>query len=65
MMLLQWRLPDPPLVLRWRGPDGGIAAVMAANPPTPLPTLIGPPGVAGPQGPQGPVAEIIDGGTFN
>jgi hypothetical protein len=63
-MLLQWRLPDPALVLRWRGPDGGIAAVVAANPPAPVPTLIGPPGVAGPPGPEGPVAEVIDGGVF-
>ncbi|MEW6576189.1 MAG: hypothetical protein AB1408_07545 [Pseudomonadota bacterium] len=53
------------MTLRWRGPDGGIAAVVAANPPSPVPTLIGPPGVAGPAGPEGPVAEIIDGGTFN
>ncbi|MFZ1367047.1 hypothetical protein [Sphingorhabdus sp.] len=42
-----------------------MAPIAAANPPNPLPTLIGPPGVAGPQGPEGPVAEIIDGGTFN
>lgn len=62
MMLLTWRLPDPALVLRWRGPNGGIAAHVAANPPSPLPTLIGPPGVAGPEG---PVAELIDCGTFN
>lgn len=62
MMLLQWRVDTPALELRWRGPDGGLAPVMAANPPTPVPTLIGPPGVAGPQG---PVAELIDCGTFN
>ena len=62
MILLRWRMPNPPILLRWRGPDGAIAAVVAANPPKPLPTIIGPPGVAGPQG---PVAEIIDGGTFN
>lgn len=65
MMLLQWRQPEPALTLRWRGPDGGIAATVAANPPSPVSTLIGPPGVAGPPGPEGPVAEIIDGGTFN
>lgn len=65
MMLLQWRKDNPALELRWRGPDGGLAPIAAANPPTPLPTLIGPPGVAGPPGPEGPVAEIIDGGTFN
>jgi hypothetical protein len=62
MMLLQWRLPDPALVVRWRGPDGGIAAHLAANPPAPLPTIIGPPG---PAGPPGPVAELIDGGVFS
>jgi hypothetical protein len=49
MMLLQWRMPDPVLVLRWRGPDGGLANVATANPPSPVPTLIGPPGVAGPR----------------
>lgn len=65
MMLLQWRMPDPPIVTRWRGPDGSMATVVAANPPIPVPTVIGPPGVAGPIGPQGPIAEIIDGGTFN
>lgn len=65
MMLLQWRMPDPVLVLRWRGPDGGVAANVAANPPSPVPTVIGPPGVVGPAGPEGPVAEVIDGGTFN
>jgi len=65
MILLQWRKPEPALVLRWRGPDGAIASVVAANPPDSVPTLIGPPGVAGPPGPEGPVAEIIDGGTFN
>jgi hypothetical protein len=65
MMLLGWRMPEPPIVTRWLGPDGGVAALVAANPPSPVPTVIGPPGVAGPVGPEGPVAELIDGGTFN
>jgi hypothetical protein len=64
MMLLQWRQTEPVIITRWRGPDGGIAAVVAANPPSPVPTLIGPPGVAGLPGPEGPVAEVIDGGVF-
>jgi hypothetical protein len=64
-LLLQWRQPDPPLVLRWRGPEGGIAPAAAASSPLSVPTLIGPPGLPGPVGPQGPVAEIIDGGTFS
>jgi hypothetical protein len=64
MMLLQWRMPDPPIVTHWRGPDGGIAAHVAANPPSPVPTIIGPPGEVGPVGPQGPIAELIDGGVF-
>lgn len=58
MMLLQWRQDKPALELRWRGPDGGLAPRMAANPPMPIPTLIGPPGVegiAGPVGPPGPI----------
>jgi hypothetical protein len=65
MMLLQWRQSDPALSLRWRGPDGGIASMAAATSPIAIPTLIGPPGIAGEPGPAGPVADIIDGGTFN
>jgi hypothetical protein len=65
MMLLAWRQAGPDIITRWRGPDDSIAAIVAANPPSPVPTLIGPPGPAGPEGPQGPVAEVIDGGTFN
>jgi hypothetical protein len=61
MMLLGWRMPDPPLVVQWRGPTGSIAALAASNPPTSIPTVIGPPG---PAGPPGTVADI-DGGTFN
>ena len=64
-MLLQWRQLPPPIMLRWRGPYGGIAAVAAASSPNFIQTLIGPPGVRGPTGPEGPIAEIIDGGTFN
>jgi hypothetical protein len=64
-MLLVWRQASPPLTLRWRGPDGGIAPVAAASSPIAIQTIIGPPGVQGPSGPEGPLAEIIDGGTFN
>jgi hypothetical protein len=64
MMLLTWRHAEPEIITRWRGPDGGIAAVVAANPPSPVPTIIGPPGVAGPVGPEGPLAELIDCGEF-
>lgn len=53
-MLLVWRRPDPPLGLRWRGPDGALAPAAAASSPASVPTLIGPPGVAGPAGPAGP-----------
>lgn len=65
MMLLNWRQAEPDIITRWRGPDGAIATILAANPPSPVPTLIGPPGLAGPAGPEGPMAELIDGGTFN
>jgi hypothetical protein len=61
-MLLVWRQPAPPVILRWRGPQSGIASVAAAMAPIAVPTLIGPPGIPGPQG---PIAEIIDCGTFN
>jgi hypothetical protein len=64
-MLLLWRQLDPPIAVRWRGPDGGIAPVATALTPLAIPTIIGPPGVAGPAGPEGPIADIIDGGTFN
>ena len=65
MIALRWRQPEPAIVVRWRGPDGVIAAGTVVTPPLPVAALIGPPGMAGPQGPQGPLAEIIDGGTFN
>ena len=65
MIALRWRQPEPAIVVRWRGPDGAMAAGAVAAPPLPVAALIGPPGVAGAEGPQGPVAEIIDGGTFN
>ncbi len=72
IMQLQWRRPDPPIITLWRGPDGALAPLQAANAPLAIPTLIGPPGAAGPQGvpgPEGPPfdfsAAVIDGGTFN
>jgi hypothetical protein len=68
-LALQWRRPDPALVMRWRGADSGLAVQITTNPPRPVPTIIGPPGIAGPAGPQGPQADltaaVIDGGTFN
>ncbi|MEQ1548936.1 MAG: hypothetical protein ABL918_09870 [Chakrabartia sp.] len=60
MIILGWRKPDPPIVTRWRGPDGSLAPSALAVPPQPIATLIGPPGLSGsqgatgPQGPQGP-----------
>jgi hypothetical protein len=61
-MLLQWRRSDPAIILVWRGPDNSIAPASLVDDPLSVPTIIGPPGMAGPPG---PVAEIIDGGTFN
>lgn len=52
-MLLVLRQPDPPLALRWRGPDGALAPAAAASSPISVPTLIGPPGMAGPAGQAG------------
>lgn len=58
-LLLQWRQPAPPLVVRWRGPDERtIAAVAATDNPTAIPTVIGPPG------PPGQMPDILDCGTF-
>ncbi len=66
MMILAWRYSDFAIATRWRGPDGGVAPATAANPPAPIPTIIGPPGVAGPQGPAIDITvAVIDGGTFN
>jgi hypothetical protein len=53
MIALLWRQPDPPIVTRWRGPDGSLARSALAVPQMPIATLIGPPGPAGPTGPQG------------
>lgn len=68
MIALQWRQPDPPLRLRWRGADGRLAPSALAVPVPPVPTLIGPPGIAGPPGPEGPPFDlssaVIDGGIF-
>ena len=55
----------PTITLRWRGPDGAMAAGALVSPPLPIAALIGPPGATGPQGPASPTLEIIDGGTFN
>ncbi len=64
--VLTWRRPDPPIITRWRGPTGRTAVTAAANPPTPVATIIGPPGVAGPAGPTPDLtAAVLDGGTFN
>jgi hypothetical protein len=71
-IILQWQRPNPPLVLAWRGMNGGsndgLATALAADPVHPIPTLIGPPGVAGPPGPAGPFPDLsaltIDGGVF-
>lgn len=54
MMQLQWRKPDPAIVTGWRGPDGSLATVLAANRSPLLAALVGPPGVQGPPGNAGP-----------
>jgi hypothetical protein len=46
------------LLLRWRGPDDRVAALAAADTPTAIPTVIGPPG------PPGQMPDTIDCGTF-
>jgi hypothetical protein len=65
MIVLQWRQPEPAITARWRGPDERLAPSALAVPVHPIPTLIGPPGVAGPPGPQGTLPDVIDGGSFN
>ena len=44
---LQWRRPDPPLTLAWRGPDDSIRAALDNDPMAQIPTVIGPPGSGG------------------
>ena len=51
-LVLRWRLADPPIVTRWRGP-AGMAAVVERRPPGPIATIVGPTGPQGPQGVQG------------
>lgn len=62
MIVIVWRMPSPPLALRWRGPAESLARSALAVPIPPLPTLIGPPGEAGPPAPLD--AAILDGGSF-
>ena len=62
-LVLRWRVPEPPIVTRWRGP-AGIAAAVTRRPLAPIAAVIGPPGpagaqgVPGPQGPQGQPTRI-------
>ena len=49
-LILQWRRPDPPVVVRWRGPDGVMLRGATDAPPTLIAAIIGPPGPAGPVG---------------
>lgn len=58
MIALTWRQPDPPIITRWRGPDGSLAPSALAVPLRPIATLIGPPGTTGNSGPTGPTGAI-------
>ncbi len=62
ILALQWRRPNPPIVTRWRGPDGQLAQSALSASPTALAAIIGPPGLQGPPG-DGNLA-VIDGGIF-
>jgi hypothetical protein len=59
-LVLQWRQPRPPVILRWRGFDDHILAARTVLPEgaVSIPTIIGPPG------PAGQMPETIDCGTF-
>lgn len=46
-LVLQWRQPDPAIVLRWRGPTDEMMMAIAANPQTAVAAVIGPPGASG------------------
>jgi len=45
MLVLRWRVPDPPIVTRWRGPAGMLDA-LRRDPLAPLAGIVGPPGLA-------------------
>ena len=62
-MDLQWRQPAPPLTLQWRGPDARVLAALAAKDGAALPTLIGPPGPAGPGIVSGSITLSLPGGA--
>jgi len=51
---LRWRVPEPAIATRWRGP-AGIAEALARDPAAPLAAIVGPPGLQGPPGPPGPL----------
>lgn len=53
-LVLRWRVPDPPIVTRWRYLDQVTAATVARAPETPLAAIVGPPGERGLTGADGP-----------
>lgn len=48
-LALRWRVPDPPIVTRWRGPAGMLTAVQR-KPEAPIAAIVGPSGGPGPAG---------------
>ena len=55
--VLRWRQAEPPLKLRWRGPDAQTVDALAQRPMMPLAAYIGMPGATGPQGALGSSGE--------
>lgn len=58
-MMLQWRQPEPALLLAWAGLTPSRAAAQALRPSQPLAVLIGPPGPTGPSGSEGQPYEHV------
>lgn len=57
-LLLRWRIPERPIVTRWRGPEG-MAQALERDPSLPIAAIIGPPGPSGSVG-SGAVPQRID-----
>jgi hypothetical protein len=54
--VFRWRVPERPIMTRWRGPEG-MAEALVRNPAIPIAAIVGPPG---PQGPPGSAPLRID-----
>lgn len=59
-LILRWKMVQPSLSLRWRGPSDGMAEAVAINPDAPIAAIIGP---QGPEGSASGGVNWVDGET--